>query len=913
MTPPRSLPPILAWLAALSAAACGDDAAPITIQGESPASTNIPSARDPRASGGAYLALDTADAPAETGWFARYDVDVPSAGVYRVDAVLTGVAMADRTPRGGSPFEIAVNGAPFAQLVRSEIYWGYPSSTPEAWGALVRARLDDVELREGHNEIAFRVVERRTGVEPAHYVFALDELTVTPTPVALVAVHVGDPAATVGVYRDESALLTLRLNGTAHGDVAVSYRIVDHRSRRVAEGTATIAAGSRGAAVALSPGLAPGNYRVTASIGADRPVRGAFARLPAQSPVRGPASRFSVTVSSPWLLPSSRRAAVAAALSAAGAGYARDEIYWPTAEAERGRYDTRELDATARAFRAHGLKSLGTLWTLMGDLVSPAWAITPDTDPMPLDLRDAYHFLQYLADKPDGVGADALEVWNEPDVDVSEGLYAGEPADAHAAYVKAAALGVVDSRRRPLVALSGVADASPFHRIMLQSDIVRYADIWAYHGYGFQVAPADTVESDASSEHDFLRRTYVASTQMWMTEMGIFFLGREGQPFTYAKQIEQAQYLVQSSVTQLATGADKLFWFCATPYGFSGEFGSFGLLGPDFEPWPSYSAYAAMTAILGEARFAHAVSGLPAGVQAYVFRTGDRAVTVVWADTDTDVEVPVPGALRAVHDIMGAPLPLAATLTATADPIYLVSDGGADLRARPVGDDERRVVGELTEAEHIVLSQRFAADTAPASPPFGYAVGEATAMSLDVYNFNRVAKIVTVSPRAWAGWSVRAGAATTVTVEPMGRATLPFEIVAGDDVVPVADYPLVFEATVDGHRVSPSVARVYLRGDDEVTDIPLEPIIAMVSPPPALPVHGDVRLVAVVADAVSGVDPARVSVTVDGAVVASQFDETTGLLTATLALPPGRHVIAVRAWNHAHAPSMVLRMITVAR
>jgi hypothetical protein len=665
MTPLRSLPPVvLVWLGALCAGACGDDAEPITIQGESPASTNIPIVRDPRASGGATLALDTAEAPGETGWFARYDVDAPSAGVYRVDAVLTGVAMADRTPRGGSPFEIAVNGAPFAQFARSEIYWDDLAATPEAWGALVRARLDDVELREGHNQIAFRVVERRTGVEPAHYVFGLDELTLTPTPVALASIRVGDPATSLDVYRDEPPPLTFRLNGAARGDVTVAYHIVDYRSRPVGEGTATIAAGSRSAAVALPPGLAPGNYRVTASVGSDRPVHGAFARLPAPSPVRGPASRFSVTVSSPWLLPSSRRAAVAATLSAAGAGYARDEIYWPTAEPERGAYDTRELDATARAFRAHGLKSLGTLWTLMGDLVSPAWAITPDTDPMPLDLRDAYHFLQYLADQPDGVGADALEVWNEPDIDVSEGAYVGEPADAHAAYVKAAALGVIDSRRRPLVALSGVADASVFHRIMLQSDIVRYADIWAYHGYGVRQPPADTVDTDASLVHDLLRRTYQATTQMWMTEMGIFFLGGDGRPFPYERQVEQAQYLVQSSVTQLATGADKLFWFSATPYGFSGEFGAFGLLGPDFEPWPSYSAYAAMTAILGEARFAHAAAGLPAGVHAYVFRTGDQAVTVVWAESSTEVEVPVPGSLRAVHDIMGAPLPVSAPTSA---------------------------------------------------------------------------------------------------------------------------------------------------------------------------------------------------------------------------------------------------------
>jgi hypothetical protein len=61
----------------------------ITVEGESAAETNIPTAPDRRASGGRYLALATAEAPPAGGWLATYEVDAPAGGVYRLQAVAT--------------------------------------------------------------------------------------------------------------------------------------------------------------------------------------------------------------------------------------------------------------------------------------------------------------------------------------------------------------------------------------------------------------------------------------------------------------------------------------------------------------------------------------------------------------------------------------------------------------------------------------------------------------------------------------------------------------------------------------------------------------------------------------------------------------------------------------------------------
>ena len=84
---------------------------------------------------------------------------------------------------------------------------------------------------------------------------------------------------------------------------------------------------------------------------------------------------------------------------------------------------------------------------------------------------------------------------------------------------------------------------------------------------------------------------------------------------------------------------------------------------------------------------------------------------------------------------MGRPLPGGA-VTASLDPVYLVSSGRGPTRpgaAQPPA---------LSPAEHIVLSQRYAArnaapdkDNGDAPPPYGYRLGRRTRMTVDVYNF----------------------------------------------------------------------------------------------------------------------------------------------------------------------------------
>lgn len=200
-----------------------------------------------------------------------------------------------------------------------------------------------------------------------------------------------------------------------------------------------------------------------------------------------------------------------------------------------------------------------------------------------------------------------------------------------------------------------------------------------------------------------LRRLYGADTRMWMTEAGLF-VPRTARDPTRAQQADQARYLVQSTVHDLATGTDMHFWFSGPPCGSCpSDFGCFGLFGSDFRPWASYSAHAAMASLLGQANFAHRPRGLPNNVHGAVFKDRRRAITVVWADRPTPVDVPVRGGTVHVYDIMGVRRATRLTrdgvrVIASLDPQYLVTDGGRSRRRSARGPCRHRSRASCAQA-----------------------------------------------------------------------------------------------------------------------------------------------------------------------------------------------------------------------
>ncbi|MFI5554165.1 hypothetical protein [Streptomyces sp. NPDC051738] len=784
----------------------------ITVPGESPTRTNIPVARDRRASGGRYLALLTSEhPPPDTGWFATYRVHVPHSHshshshVYALTAVATAPVETPHTEAVASYLQLSVNDGPFTDLARSQPHW---YGSPPAWGDLSVLDLGTWELRGGDNTFTLRVIEPTILDSTIAYALSLDHLTLRPLPgPALREAHVRRHR--VGTQ----AHLRLTLDGHATRPHPVRYTVTDHSGHQVTDGGTTIRAGHTTTTVPLPADLPPGHYRIRTDDG----TTSTFARLPARPAVTdATANRFGVNVWASSLLPPSRLDEFAAAVRDMGAAWIRDGQSWPVAEPAPGAYDTAHHDRLTRTLRAHGLAVL--------DVLSPApeWAMTDASLPLPADLRHAYRYARRLA----LAAPQALQLSNEPDVDTTRST-----GDAHAAFVKAAALGIKDAcDEPPLVVLPGIAQSGPFQDLMLANDVVRYADVWAFHGYPDPAEQDDPAFPGAADEqHTLARRHGADDVPLWMTECGAFLeTSRDPDP---AQERVQARFLVRSMVEGLAAGNGRQFWFAGPPLHDDGVY--FGLLDRDFGPLPAYSAFAALTSLLGAAHFVGPVRHLPDGVRGFAFDDGCRQrVTVVWAERHTRVRlrVPVP---RVAYDIMGRPLadlPEGAAVIASPDPVYVVSPraGSPDLQGAGVrrgpGALSRAPSRALSPAEHIVLSQRYAArnaapgkDNGDAPPPYGYRLGRRTRMTVDVYNFGGSGQYVTLAAEAMgAGWSVEPVAGTRVWVPAEGRVGVEFVVVAGSSVRRRVDRRLAFRARLDnlvGGRgeVPGSVALVHLK------------------------------------------------------------------------------------------------------
>ncbi len=755
----------------------------VTVPGESPVRTNIPIARDRRASGGRYLALlTTEEPPSAHGWFATYRLKAPHAGVYALTAVATAPLETPHTEAVASYLQLGINNGPFVDLARSQPHW-YDDSKP-AWGDLSILDLGRVELRRGDNTLTVRVHAEPAVLDTTTaYALSLDHLTLR-----LLHRHPALHQLTVPRHRDgEIARLHLTLDGHATRPYAVHYTVTDYDGHRVADGDAAIPVGRTTVTVALPHGLPPGHYRVHADN-----VTGAFARLPARPAPTGTVSRFGVNIWHSSLIPPSRLPEFAAAVRDMGAGWVRDGQSWPVAEPAPGTYDTAHHDRAIRTLRAHDLAVL--------DALSPApeWAMTDASLPLPADLRHAYRYARRLAQ----AGPEALQLSNEPDVDTTRST-----GDAHAAFVKAAALGVKDaSDAPPLVVLPGIAQAGPFQDLMLANDVVRYADVWAFHGYPDPTAPGEPEFPGAADEQHALARRHGADVPLWMTECGAFQM--TPRDLTSAQEVVQARYLVKSMVEGLAAGNAKQFWFAGPPLHDDGVY--FGLLDREFAPLPAYSAFAALTSLLGAARFVTARQ-LADGVRAFVFDSGrGELVTVAWSTKRGLRRLDLPGV---AYDIMGRRI--SGTVTASPDPVYVVSRAHFEPCGAPQG--RRRLP---SPAEHIVLSQRYSArngapgkDNGDAPPPYGYRLGRRTRMVVDVYNFGAAARWVTVTGRGDGGWSVRAGSGSgRVRVPGRGRVAVRFTLVAGSSVRRRVDHRVTFRARLDDQADIPvSVALVHVK------------------------------------------------------------------------------------------------------
>lgn len=788
---------VAAVLAGGALAAPAHAADPLTIEGESPASTNMTpgAAAQTGASGGSSLQLYTAANAPAGGYVAGYSVTAPDAALYRLEATTIPINVA-----WASPYRFRVNGGAWRDTSGARQLAVVSSE-------LRTYELGTVSLAAGANTVEFQVTDRRTAPN-TNYAMFLDAFTLVP-----VDVHVDSVLAPerFGVFEQgEQVEVEATLNAEAPAAVAVSWTAVDYDGAAVASGTATVATGETAASIDLGSTLETGSYRISATIpGQAEPTTGAVAVLPAASSRADiEDSPFAVDVYGSKLIATEDAAAFAHVLALTGVDWIRDRQRWndtidPAAGGGVDFSGEQQPWNWLQEADAAGLKTLSSFHD------GPSWTRT-STRELPQDLRDMYAFALAAGEHYDGL-VDAWQLWNEQNRGFA---LTAEGADRYGAVLKAAALGFLDSGTDAQLVGGGLAGPDPHYaQWQFRNGILDYLDAFAYHTH-------TTVNSSASyNEHpDFSSQLAAAepfggaAKGRWVTEAGIALGSSDATQLpTAVQETLQARYIVSSAVESLAQGSTKQFFFIAAPYRESANYWS--MYRSADEPMAALAAQAVMTQQLGEGEYIGRLGGLPAGVAAPVFDTGSGPVAVLYAAVDTPVAVGASGTPVAT-DLMGRSVAVSVTggqtsLTVGPDPVYLAADAFGAVVDAPAAVTPAPAVtaAGFTAAERLVIQPVFDEATSADSQLYGYGLvtDAATSVTAEVYNFGDAAVTADVSAQVEGGWQVSPVA--SVTIAAGDRALVPFTVTPGADLRhSVSD--LTFTATVGSDVSSPAVAEL---------------------------------------------------------------------------------------------------------
>ncbi len=755
--------------------------------------------------GGGFYRLETATAAASESYVVTYKVEVEHSGLYNLRWSST-----PPDASWASKFALSINGGAFTSVgsggrfdeINSTIQcydqgniqlYDADTVTSQEKGTLPNV----VALHNGLNTISFRVTDRRQ--LDSKYVMYLNSIALTP-----VTNQVGSivPSAPLGVFsHTQSSGFSVSLTTPASVATTVSVTVTDYWHNVVHQRSYSIAAGEQTVPVSLGT-LPIGNYQIQAvsAIAPSAPVRGHVAVVGAVPADGGP---FGMDAALGELTGAAKLEDFVRAIQLAGVPRARERYNWSDTNPSSGSYDFSKFQPVLDEYSAAGLDVLAVYG------FAANWAIS-GTDLMPNDLRLIYDFAKRTASHS-GTDVAVWEVWNEPDF--GGNTSAGETADRYAAFAKAAALGYGDSTAPTIVSSAGLAGrASNYASLLVSNDILSYVDVYSFHGYTFAYNESTGLTNypfptPLASSHSTLVRNADVGTSLWMTEAGIPIpkgsVDGALDPGSFSSSLQrsaQARYAVTSAVESLAAGTDHHFWFAA-PY--FDEFGSlYGTFSVEMQPYPAYSAIAAMTRALGKAAYVEAEVNLPEGTTGHWFDNGSNSILVIWAKTQRSISLTVANGAATVTNLMGSitssNMGGNISLLVNSDPQFITTARDHVAPSRPWTDlpSEPRSRG-LDAGKRIVLQPTFSAQAKEYARIYGAYQLETTAtneVELSVYNFGSTSATVDLSSQS-TGWSVSFDA-NSLTVAAGERATVLVTMTANSPLATASS--VEFTSTLDG-------------------------------------------------------------------------------------------------------------------
>ena len=498
----------------------------------------------------------------------------------------------------------------------------------------------------------------------------------------------------------------------------------------------------------------------------------------------------------------------AAAAKLCGVSVLRERLDWIYTEWNEGGCDFSRADRFYNKINDMGLEILPFFSN------APRW--TTENGKVFMDEQLAvYRFSKRVAERYANI-SQALEVWNEVD------YFKFVPADMYASFYKAAALGVVDSGTSLPKIIGGLCEpvnSNPYLTILYKSDVFDYSDAfnWHYHIYDrAERSVTEFVDGTKAGQFATFANTYLSSLPSWCTEAGIKLYTPAGcADMTFAQQKIQANYMVTSACQSLAAGTDKHFWFILGNMPDHG--GWFGSYGAGDRPFASVVTEAVMTQTLGKGIYKGELKGLPSGAEGHVINNGEDDVIVLWATSDRDVTLSVPGNVLKTT-VVGNREVLCSTngkitVKAGSAPMFITVDGTVDASSyTATSNDEIKTISaksDFTVGERVILTQFWYNLTDSASylsaRNNGYRVSaNGNTITLQLVNFNDFEVTGTVSGSA-DGYTVT-GSVETITIPAMSETEVTFTITPNGGTG--ATY-LTFEGTFNGSETSKSVSRIY--------------------------------------------------------------------------------------------------------
>lgn len=737
----------------------------------------------------------------------KYNVTVPEAGTYNlyVSSSKVGVNYTCR-------YTVAVNDSGEKDTASAKHIRDV--DCPPYVNTMAYYDLGEFAFKGGVNSVTFTIPQRRDlAGNPAH-VFFLDYLEVgrdtSEKPIRSFA-----PSAELGVFT-EGGSVTYDveygyMDGGAH---QLQLCVTDYWGAEVINDTLTVPAYARKKTLNLGR-MDTGWYSLKISDDDNVLVTSSFSVIPVSTVKKEDETPFGMDAALAWLVSADKITPYTKAVKAAGITWIRDRFRWRELEATKGVYNFTNLDKVIEA----EYKDMNIL-EVFHDV--PDWS-KPNGATLSEDLFDVYNFAKAFGKHYDGK-VSGLEIFNEVD---SEN-YNLDTAEKYSAFTKAALIGLSDSGADMVKAPSSYSKYPPFITtfpdLVMQNGLMEYADVYNYHNYSSYSGNELTATREvALRAHQTIPSAYNDTTSpRWMTEGGMFTPANGREPLDAYTSANVARFLVTSQVQSLARGADKVFWFVLPAYGENPNV--FGLFDFNDNPYPSYTAEAVMTKMLGKGQYKGIVKKLPDGANGYLFHSGTNDVAVLWSDRSVMAQFKSDQPLT-LTDVMGGKKTYYpnkcgyVVVPVYYDPVYITFPEACSAENYyPQSYEERPMVKKTySDAKHIVLKQNFASNIVEFRGNVLDAENPNEVM-VDVYNFNDKPMSGTVSGTIDGPITIE-NAELPVTVEPMSKATVTFRLTVNEDAPLSGRSNLSFTGHFGGEDTTPSFLAVTFSKSVEPTKL----------------------------------------------------------------------------------------------